>query len=42
MALQTADRAVVLAHGDVVLEEAASVLKDNPEALQASYFGKGA
>lgn len=42
MALQTADRAIVLAHGDVVLEEAASVLKDNPEALQASYFGKGA
>jgi branched-chain amino acid transport system ATP-binding protein len=42
MALETADRAIVLAHGDVVLEEAASVLKDNPEALQASYFGKGA
>jgi branched-chain amino acid transport system ATP-binding protein len=42
MALRTADRAVVLAHGDVVLEEAAGVLRDNPEALQASYFGKSA
>jgi branched-chain amino acid transport system ATP-binding protein len=39
MALQTADRALVLAHGDVVLEQAAAALRDHPEALQASYFG---
>jgi branched-chain amino acid transport system ATP-binding protein len=42
MALQTADRALVLAHGDVVLEEAAAALRDNPQALQASYFGTSA
>jgi branched-chain amino acid transport system ATP-binding protein len=39
MALQIADRALVLAHGDVVREEAADVLRENPAALQASYFG---
>jgi branched-chain amino acid transport system ATP-binding protein len=42
LALQTADRATVLAHGDVVLEDSAAALRDNPERLRASYLGKTA
>jgi branched-chain amino acid transport system ATP-binding protein len=42
LALQTADRAIVLAHGDVVLEDSAAALRDDPERLRASYLGKTA
>jgi branched-chain amino acid transport system ATP-binding protein len=42
LALQTADRAMVLAHGDVVLEDSATALRDDPERLRASYLGKTA
>jgi len=42
MALRFADRAVVLAHGDVVLEESANVLRENPERLRQGYFGRTA
>jgi branched-chain amino acid transport system ATP-binding protein len=42
MALQIADRATVLAHGDVVLEESADVLRADPELLRASYLGRAA
>ncbi|HVW41693.1 MAG TPA: ABC transporter ATP-binding protein [Amycolatopsis sp.] len=40
MALRIADRALVLAHGDVVLEEPADVLRDDPSKLRQGYFGK--
>jgi branched-chain amino acid transport system ATP-binding protein len=42
MALGVADRAVVLAHGDVVLKESASVLRANPELLREAYLGRNA
>jgi branched-chain amino acid transport system ATP-binding protein len=42
MALQIADRAVVLAHGDVVLEQPAEVLRGDPSMLKASYLGRTA
>jgi len=42
MALQIADRAVVLAHGDVVLEREAAELRDAPELLRSSYLGRTA
>ena len=42
MALRIADRAVVLAHGDIVLEQAASVLRDDPQLLKESYLGRTA
>jgi branched-chain amino acid transport system ATP-binding protein len=42
LALQTADRAIVLAHGDVVLEDSAAALRDDQERLRASYLGKTA
>src|SRR5260370_10691508 len=42
MALQIADRAMVLAHGDVVLERPAAELRANPELLKESYLGRTA
>jgi branched-chain amino acid transport system ATP-binding protein len=40
MALQIADRAMVLAHGDVVLERPAAELRADPELLKESYLGR--
>lgn len=42
LALRIADRATVLAHGDVVLERPAAALRDDPELLRASYLGRTA
>jgi branched-chain amino acid transport system ATP-binding protein len=42
LALGIADRATVLAHGDVVLERPAAALRDDPELLKASYLGRTA
>jgi len=42
MALQVADRAIVLAHGDVVLERSAAELRRDPELLTESYLGRTA
>jgi branched-chain amino acid transport system ATP-binding protein len=42
MALQIADRAIVLAHGDVVLERPADVLRADPSLLKDSYLGRTA
>jgi len=39
MALQIADRALVLAHGDVVLERPAAELRRDPVLLKDSYLG---
>jgi branched-chain amino acid transport system ATP-binding protein len=40
MALQIADRAMVLAHGDVVLERSAADLRGDPDLLKESYLGR--
>jgi branched-chain amino acid transport system ATP-binding protein len=42
MALQVADRALVLAHGDVVLERTAAELRRDPDLLTESYLGRTA
>jgi branched-chain amino acid transport system ATP-binding protein len=42
LALQVADRAWVLSHGDVVASGAASELASRPEVLAASYLGESA
>jgi len=42
MALQVADRAMVLAHGDVVLERSAAELRKDPDLLTESYLGRTA
>jgi branched-chain amino acid transport system ATP-binding protein len=42
MALQVADRAMVLAHGDVVLERPAADLRQYPDLLKESYLGRRA
>jgi branched-chain amino acid transport system ATP-binding protein len=42
MALQIADRAVVLAHGDSVLEGPASELRADPSLLKDAYLGRTA
>ncbi|MCU1616970.1 MAG: putative high-affinity branched-chain amino acid transport protein superfamily, atp bind [Frankiales bacterium] len=42
LALEVADRAIVLVHGDVVLSGAASALAADPAALQAAYLGTAA
>jgi branched-chain amino acid transport system ATP-binding protein len=42
MALQIADRATVLAHGDVVLERPAAELRADPVLLKDSYLGRTA
>ena len=40
LALQVADRCYVLSHGDVVLDEPAARVRENPELLVASYLGQ--
>jgi branched-chain amino acid transport system ATP-binding protein len=40
LALEVADRAYVLAHGDLVLEDTAEALRGNHELLVASYMGE--
>lgn len=40
LALDVADRAVVLVHGDLVLEDSAERLKANPLALEEAYLGR--
>jgi branched-chain amino acid transport system ATP-binding protein len=42
VALEVADRAYVLAHGELVLEGAATDLRDKPELLRSSYLGEAA
>jgi len=42
MALDTADDAIVLAHGDTVLHEPTHTLKHNPQLLTNAYLGKTA
>jgi branched-chain amino acid transport system ATP-binding protein len=39
LALEVADRAIVLVHGQVSLDEPAAALKGNVELLEAAYFG---
>ena len=39
LALEVADRAVVLVHGDVTLSGPADMLRDDPTALEAAYMG---
>ena len=41
LALEVADRAIVLAHGDVVLEGPASALAGDRGAISRSYLGEG-
>ena len=40
LALEVADRAMVLVHGDVVLDDSASSLRANPAALEEAYLGR--
>ncbi len=40
LALEVADRCYVLSHGDVVLHEPASRVRENPELLVSSYLGQ--
>lgn len=42
LALEAADRAVALSHGEVVLERPAAELRDDRDVLVASYLGEGA
>jgi branched-chain amino acid transport system ATP-binding protein len=42
LALRTADRALVLVHGTVVLQDTTEQLRRAPERIQAAYFGTGA
>ena len=42
MALRIADRAMVLAHGDTVLERPAAELRRDPALLKESYLGRTA
>jgi branched-chain amino acid transport system ATP-binding protein len=39
LALEVADRAVLLVHGNVVLDASASVLRDDPAQLKDAYLG---
>jgi branched-chain amino acid transport system ATP-binding protein len=39
LALEIADRALVLVHGEVALEGSAASLRDDPSRLQAAYLG---
>ncbi|HKY13668.1 MAG TPA: ABC transporter ATP-binding protein [Microthrixaceae bacterium] len=39
LALQVADRAMVLVHGEVVLDQPAAVLRADPARLEDAYFG---
>jgi branched-chain amino acid transport system ATP-binding protein len=40
LALEVADRAYVLAHGDLVITDTAANLRNNKELLEASYMGE--
>jgi branched-chain amino acid transport system ATP-binding protein len=42
LALEIADRALVLVHGDVTLSGAAKELSGQPDRLEAAYLGAGA
>ncbi|MDB6002924.1 MAG: Amino acid/amide transporter ATP-binding protein 2, family [Rhizobacter sp.] len=42
LALEVADRAVVLVHGEVVLQGTAAALAADPQALEAAYLGHAA
>lgn len=42
LALEVADDAVVLVHGQVTLRDGAAVLRKSPELLRGAYFGAGA
>ena len=42
LALEIADRALVLVHGEVVLDRPAAELRLRPELLEAAYFGQPA
>jgi branched-chain amino acid transport system ATP-binding protein len=42
LALATADRAYVLAHGEIVLHDTAARLRHDRDLLMASYFGEAA
>ena len=39
LALEVADRACVMVHGDIVLSDDAAVLKSNPALLEDAYLG---
>ena len=39
LALEVADSAVVIVHGDVVLQESAAALKANPKRMEDAYLG---
>ena len=39
LALEAADRALVLVHGDVVLSGSAEEIRSDPAALEAAYLG---
>ncbi len=39
LALEVADRAVALVHGQVVLDRSAAELRSDPTILEAAYFG---
>jgi branched-chain amino acid transport system ATP-binding protein len=41
LALEVADEAVVMVHGNVALRDSASSLRGNPAALEAAYLGEG-
>jgi branched-chain amino acid transport system ATP-binding protein len=38
-ALAVADRAYVLSHGELVMQDTAAALAERPELLEASYLG---
>ena len=42
LALEIADRALVVVHGEVVLQGSAAELREDPSRLQAAYLGAGA
>jgi len=42
LALEIADRALVVVHGEVVLQGSAADLREDPSRLQAAYLGAGA
>ena len=42
LALESADRAIALSHGEIVLERPAAELRDDRDLLVASYLGEGA
>jgi branched-chain amino acid transport system ATP-binding protein len=42
LALESADRAIALSHGEIVLERPAAELRDDRDLLVASYLGEAA